>query len=153
MSEDVPDERSSAGIPPTKAPLTSKVIPIRAWFHTLPGGQTLFRTLVGLVGLVFVVLGLALVPLPGPGWLIVIAGIGVWAIEFVWARSLLRLTHERLYRWNAWQREQHWLVRALLLSALIVTVVTALWLSLKHGFGIDPTARLLDAARYVITSG
>jgi len=34
-------------------------------------------------------LGLALVPLPGPGWLIVFLGLGIMATEFAWAERLL----------------------------------------------------------------
>ena len=41
------------------------------------------------LGLVLVVGGLVLVPLPGPGWLIVILGIAVWASEFEPAARLL----------------------------------------------------------------
>ena len=40
-------------------------------------------------GLVLVAGGLVLVPLPGPGWLIVFLGIGIWATEFPWAARLL----------------------------------------------------------------
>ena len=41
--------------------------------------RPVYRVAVLLVGLVMVLGGLALVPLPGPGWLIVILGIAVWA--------------------------------------------------------------------------
>jgi uncharacterized protein (TIGR02611 family) len=102
--------------------------------------------MVGLVGLVVVALGVVLIPLPGPGWLIVLTGIAIWAIEFVWARHLLQYTHEQAQRWSVWQRGQHWLVRILLLSALIAIAATTLWLSLRHGLGIDPIERLFGAA-------
>jgi uncharacterized protein (TIGR02611 family) len=58
---------------------------VRAW----PGGVTIWRGLVVVVGLVLVLGGLALVPLPGPGWLIVFLGIAVWGTEFEWAARLL----------------------------------------------------------------
>jgi uncharacterized protein (TIGR02611 family) len=125
--------------------LTGRVGPIRLWFHSQPGGPALFRALVGLLGLVVVALGLILVPLPGPGWLIVLAGIAIWAIEFVWARQLLRFTTEHLYRWNAWQRGQHWLVRVPMLLALLAIAAATLWLSIKQGFGFDPIERFFGA--------
>ena len=47
-----------------------------------------YRAAVALAGLAIVVAGLAMVPLPGPGWLVVIFGIVVWASEFAWAARL-----------------------------------------------------------------
>jgi uncharacterized protein (TIGR02611 family) len=54
------------------------------------------------LGLLIVAGGLALVPLPGPGWLIVIFGIIVWASEFEWAQGLRDWVKDRLAQWNAW---------------------------------------------------
>lgn len=132
------DERLGSGTPPTKRSLAARIAPIRSWFHSLPGGATLFRLLVALSGLVLVALGLMLVPLPGPGWLIVLAGIAVWAVEFMWARHLLRFTTDRLRRWTDWQRDQHWLVRVALVLALAAVAVAALWLSIRHGLRFTP---------------
>ena len=47
------------------------------------------RAAVLVVGLAFVVLGLAMLVLPGPGILVVILGLAILATEFVWARYLL----------------------------------------------------------------
>jgi uncharacterized protein (TIGR02611 family) len=105
----------------------------------------IFRILVGLLGLVLVAGGLLLVPLPGPGWLIVFAGVAVWAVEFAWARRLLRFARTRVQRWNTWLRGQHWLVRVPLLLALVAVAITAVWLSLKHGLGIDPFEHVFGA--------
>jgi uncharacterized protein (TIGR02611 family) len=118
---------------------------IRDRFHATPGGRLIFRILVGLLGLVLVTVGLLLVPLPGPGWLIVFAGVAVWAVEFVWARRLLHFARVQLQRWNAWMRRQHWLVRVPLLLALFAVIATAVWLSLKHGLGIDPFKHVFGA--------
>jgi uncharacterized protein (TIGR02611 family) len=103
--------------------------------------------LIAVCGLVLIALGLLLVPLPGPGWLIVLSGVAVWAIEFAWARRLLRYVRERLRRWREWTRRQHWLVRVPMALALLAVVAVAAWLSLKHGFGIDPLDRLFGADR------
>ena len=43
----------------------------------------LIRLVIGVVGTLVVLVGLVLVPLPGPGWLIVIFGLGILAIEFL----------------------------------------------------------------------
>ena len=57
----------------------------------LPGGWVVWRVSVALVGLIVVVAGIILLPLPGPGWLIVFAGIAIWATEFAWARATAHL--------------------------------------------------------------
>jgi uncharacterized protein (TIGR02611 family) len=99
--------------------------------------------LVALLGFLFVGLGLVLVPLPGPGWLIVLAGIAIWGIEFVWARHLLRFARLRLHQWNAWQRGTHWAIRALMVLGLLAIGAASLWLWIKHGLGLDPIKGML----------
>lgn len=49
-----------------------------------------YRATVGVVGTAIVVTGLILVPLPGPGWLIVFVGVALLGTEFRWARRVLR---------------------------------------------------------------
>lgn len=48
--------------------------------------------------LAFVILigGLALIPLPGPGWAIVFVGLGMLALEFEWAERLMEKILNRL---------------------------------------------------------
>ena len=66
-----------------------------------------------MVGLVRVVGGLALVPLPGPGWLIVIRGIAIWASEFEPASRLLEFVKDRVRAWEQWLKPQSWWVKGL----------------------------------------
>jgi uncharacterized protein (TIGR02611 family) len=134
---------SRSGAAPTRSNSDRSIVDaIRAKFHALPAGSTLFRVLIGVLGLVFVAVGLLLVPLPGPGWLIVIAGVAIWSVEFAWARRLLRYAREQLHRWNEWMRRQSWLVRAPLLLALFAFVLAVAWLSAKHLFGFDAVERI-----------
>lgn len=51
-----------------------------------------------LVGTGIIVLGILLIPLPGPGWAVVIAGLAVLATEFTWAERLLELTKRHAAR-------------------------------------------------------
>lgn len=74
---------------PLRERLSNRFAALRARVRRLPGGHVLWQGLVLLAGLVFVVGGLVLVPLPGPGWLIVFLGLGIWGTEFAWARRLL----------------------------------------------------------------
>lgn len=42
------------------------------------------------LGFFLIVLGLILVPLPGPGWLVVFAGLAILSLEFVWAQEAVK---------------------------------------------------------------
>ncbi|MCF6525292.1 TIGR02611 family protein [Streptomyces sp. JJ36] len=59
-----------------------------------------------LVGLAIVVTGVILLPLPGPGWVIIFAGMAVWATEFVWAQLVMRWTKRRLAQGTAWWKRR-----------------------------------------------
>jgi uncharacterized protein (TIGR02611 family) len=48
-----------------------------------------YRVVVFIVGGLIVLAGLAMLVLPGPGWLVIILGVAVLATEFVWAERLL----------------------------------------------------------------
>jgi uncharacterized protein (TIGR02611 family) len=74
---------------------------------------------VGVVGGLIVAVGLATIPLPGPGWLTVIAGLFVLATEFTWAERLLEFTRKHVKRWTDWVTARPVWVR------LLIAVVTA----------------------------
>ena len=52
--------------------------------------HTLKRSAVTLFGGLLLVLGIALMVLPGPGILVIVAGLAVLATEYVWAQRLLK---------------------------------------------------------------
>jgi uncharacterized protein (TIGR02611 family) len=69
---------------------------------------------VGVVGALVVAFGLVTIPLPGPGWLTVIAGLVILATEFTWAERLLDHTRRHVRRWTEWVgRQPVWLRVAL----------------------------------------
>lgn len=47
------------------------------------------RIAVTIAGFTVLIVGIVLIPLPGPGWLIVFGGLAILATEYVWARRLL----------------------------------------------------------------
>jgi uncharacterized protein (TIGR02611 family) len=61
-----------------------------------------WRVLIFVLGLAVVGGGIVLLPLPGPGWLIIFAGIGLWATEFPWAQRVLRWTKRQVKEWTHW---------------------------------------------------
>lgn len=48
------------------------------------------------VGLAVVVAGVIMLPLPGPGWVVIFGGMAIWATEFVWAQLALRWTKRKV---------------------------------------------------------
>ena len=58
----------------------------------------IYRTSFATAGVLVVVLGLVLIPLPGPGWLVVALGVGMLALEFDRAERLLELIALRIER-------------------------------------------------------
>jgi len=102
-----------------------------------PTGRTILRVGVAILGALIIAIGLILVPLPGPGWLIVFAGLGVWAIEFHWARRLLTWGRQRFRLWSFWVASRSLFVRLLIGLAGLVFVSAVVWASVKLTFGVD----------------
>lgn len=71
-----------------------RIIAERPWL------KGVYKVLVTLLGVLIVVVGLVLVPLPGPGWLIVFIGLTVLGSEYHWVR--------RLTSWLRWQLSRFW---------------------------------------------
>ncbi|MGY1723779.1 TIGR02611 family protein [Blastococcus sp. SYSU DS0533] len=94
-----------------------------------------YRVGVGIVGGLVVALGLATIPLPGPGWLTVIAGLFILATEFTWAERLLAFTKRHVARWTEWVGAQRVWVRLLLGLATAAFVYGILVVSL-HLMGV-----------------
>jgi uncharacterized protein (TIGR02611 family) len=55
-----------------------------------------YRVLFVIAAFAIFIGGLALIPLPGPGWAIVFIGLGMLALEFKWAESLMEKILDRL---------------------------------------------------------
>lgn len=49
-----------------------------------------------IIGLAIVGAGIVMLPLPGPGWVVIFGGMAVWATEFVWAQLVLRWTKRKV---------------------------------------------------------
>ncbi|MDO5628315.1 MAG: TIGR02611 family protein [Mobilicoccus sp.] len=96
-----------------------------------PSAHHAYRVVIGTLGFIVVVVGLILVPLPGPGWLIVFIGVSIWASEFSWARRLHHRGMDHLRRWNAWIQAQTLFVRGSVALATCLFVNAVLWSSLK----------------------
>jgi uncharacterized protein (TIGR02611 family) len=58
--------------------------------------STPYRVVFVIVAFAILIGGLALIPLPGPGWAIVFIGLGMLALEFKWAENLMEKILDRL---------------------------------------------------------
>ncbi|MFF0368857.1 TIGR02611 family protein [Micromonospora sp. NPDC005087] len=105
-----------------------------------PTGRITLKIFIAIAGALVVTIGIALIPLPGPGWLLVIAGLGIWAVEYHWARRLLGFTRRHVHGWTNWAKRQSLPVRIVLGSVGLVFVAVVVWLSLKYSLGIDVVA-------------
>jgi uncharacterized protein (TIGR02611 family) len=96
------------------------------------------KAAVAVVGFAVLLLGLVLVPAPGPGWLIVFAGLGILATEFTWARRLLHYGRDRFLVWTRWMGRQRWWLRGVVglagLALLVCTLLASAWVSGWRGF-------------------
>lgn len=93
--------------------------------------QLVWRVVATTLGVAIVLAGIALLPLPGPGWAIIFLGLAVLATEYAWAHRLLRFTKEKAQgalssaTSPANRRRTIWLtvIALLLLAALVALYV------------------------------
>jgi uncharacterized protein (TIGR02611 family) len=89
--------------------------------------RAVYRFVVALLGVAITLGGLLLVPLPGPGWLIVLAGLALLATEFEPARRLLEFARRTLLGWTVWLGRQGVAVRAGVGLGTLACVAAGLW--------------------------
>jgi uncharacterized protein (TIGR02611 family) len=89
---------------------------------------------VGLVGGIVLFVGIIAIPYPGPGWLIVFAGLGILATEFVWAQRVLTYARGKYDGWQHWIKFQPLSIRILLI--VLTGLVVVLTIYLLNGYGL-----------------
>jgi len=99
----------------------------RAFLRKIRAMDLSYRITVGLIGLTIIISGIILLPLPGPGWLVIFGGLFVLSTEFEWAERLLEYARDKVHAWTEWVKEQSLLIRALIALGCLVIVAGALW--------------------------
>lgn len=89
---------------------------------------------IGIIGGLVLVAGIIAIPYPGPGWLIVFAGLAILATEFEWANRVLEYARGKYDAWAAWLKRRNLFIRLLVLAATGIIIVMTLWL--LNGFGL-----------------
>ena len=90
---------SQQQVPPEQVPSALTRLAARAPWRRLP--HPLRWLTVAIIGGTFVLVGIALLVLPGPGIAFIIVGLAILATEFVWAETLLhRVKNGSQKAWN-----------------------------------------------------
>ena len=101
---------------------------IRTWFKKTPIGRLVWRVIIGLIGGLITVFGAIALVGPGPGILIVLAGLGILATEFAWAARVM--VHTRTYAQKAADKAgiPKWVQLALIAGAAVLSILIILYL-------------------------
>lgn len=127
-SESTALKRESTGMAPSV--LQPTLSAARAWRERIrsnPATRIAWKAVTGLVGTAVLVGGLFLVPLPGPGWLVVILGLAILASEFEWAHHLLQFVKQKVRAWSHWVGQQPVPVRLGIGALTLAFVGCVLW--------------------------
>ena len=92
------------------------------------------RTIIGIVGGIVTLIGVVLIPYPGPGWLIVFAGFAILATEFEFARKALHGLRMRYDAWTDWLKQQPWYIQLIALAFTGLVVLATVYL--LNGIGL-----------------
>jgi len=100
----------------------------RARLRRTPGGAQLLQVLVFVLGLLFILLGVALVALPGPLTIPpILVGLYIWSTEFGWAHRLLE--RAKVSAREAWEKAKNKpLVSALVTIGGLVALFVGIYL-------------------------
>lgn len=89
---------------------------------------------IGIVGGIVLLAGIIMIPYPGPGWLVVFAGLGILSTEFEWAQRVLHYARGKYDTWQAWLKRQNKTVKAVFWLLTACVVVLTIWL--LNGYGL-----------------
>lgn len=96
--------------------------------------KALKKSTIGVLGGLVVLIGLILVPYPGPGWLIVFAGLAILATEFDRARHVLDFAKGKYEDWQDWLEQQSVPIKTAVWTLTFAVVIVTIWL--LNGYGI-----------------
>jgi uncharacterized protein (TIGR02611 family) len=77
---------------------------LRARLNLYPRLRLFYKTVIGIVGVAVVIAGVILIPLPGPGWLVVFLGLAILGTEFPAAHRFNLWVQRKVAAVIAWFR-------------------------------------------------
>jgi uncharacterized protein (TIGR02611 family) len=114
---------SEADVAKSEAPLGSRApefVKARRMLHLS------WQVVIFVVGLAVVVAGVIMLPLPGPGWVVIFGGMAIWATEFVWAQLVLRWTKRKVTEATQRALDPRVRRRNIILTTIGLVIVVAL---------------------------
>ncbi|MEI7539656.1 MAG: TIGR02611 family protein [Candidatus Saccharibacteria bacterium] len=89
---------------------------------------------IAIAGTIVVLLGIVMIPYPGPGWLVVFAGLAILATEFAAAQKILDKVRGKYDEWQLWLGRQNLFIRIIVLSFTGLVILITAWL--LNSFGV-----------------
>jgi uncharacterized protein (TIGR02611 family) len=97
-----------------------------------------YRIAFMILAFIVVLAGLALVPLPGPGWAIVFVGLGMLALEFEWAERLMEKILNRLEAAQESARNATPAQKAMGIAATVIGIAACLAAAIRWDIPLLP---------------
>jgi uncharacterized protein (TIGR02611 family) len=101
---------------------------IRTWIKKTKAGRVFWRVVIGIVGGAITAVGAIALVGPGPGFLIVLAGLGILATEFAWASRVMVTTRTYAQKTADKAGIPKWLQLALIAGAAALSILIILYL-------------------------
>jgi uncharacterized protein (TIGR02611 family) len=96
---------------------------------------------VAIIGTLVLLAGILMLAYPGPGILVVFAGLAILATEFKFAQGLLENLRAKYEKWKIWFNHQHISLRIFAVITSVALIVITAWLLNTFGL-INQTLNL-----------
>lgn len=87
-----------------------------------------------MLGWAVLLLGIVMIPYPGPGWIVVFVGLSILAREFTWAARLNAYGRLKYKSWDALIKRQPIYIKLLFLVLTTLTIIITIWV--LNGYGL-----------------
>lgn len=95
----------------------------RTWVKRTKAGRLVWRIIIGLIGGGVAVFGAVLLVAPGPGVLVLLAGLGILATEFAWAGRIMMQTKKIAARAAERTGMKPWVKYFLISGGAVISIV------------------------------
>lgn len=95
-----------------------------------PATALVWRCGVFVVGLALIIVGIPMVPLVGPGWVVIFIGLFLWSTEFVWARRITKFVKAEVLAFNTWFQALPWKAKVPMVIATVLFAWFCMYLAL-----------------------
>ena len=97
---------------------------LRSWIKKTPAGRIVWRVIIGVIGGGITAAGSVALIGPGPGILILLAGLGILATEFAWAGRVMMTTKKIAAKAAERTGMKPWVKYFLISGGAVVSIIT-----------------------------